>query len=246
MILFQTKLTCILRELEKFELLSDPIPRRTVYTHLGWVLHDGRCWFLHAGGAVGADGAVIWNTGPDGRPVAKFHQFPRIGTAGPVVPVPAPETVSITMGVRAPESLERFRLPVPPQGEALIAAVRRSLELADLAPDSLTFPLLAAAYRAPLGDANYSISLDGVTGLGKTTLAALFQQHFGPELDYEHLPAGFDSTANYLEALTFPSSGSPSASSWPSASCSRSAAGTRSASTPRAAATTPSVSTSRR
>ncbi len=105
--------------------------------------------------------------------------------------------------MRALEPLQRFRLPVPQHGDALIAAVRRSLELLDLAPDCLTLPLLAATYRAPLGDTNYSLSVDGVTGKGKTTFMALFQQHSGAGLDYEHLPAGFDSTANWLEAIAY-------------------------------------------
>jgi len=185
------------------QLLSDSVVRRTIYTHLGWVFHDGRWWFLHAGGAIGDAGAVTWDAGPDGRPVTKFRHARYFGDVGPTGPVCAPEPPFLTMGVRALEPLQRFRLPVPQHGDALIAAVRRSLELLDLAPDCLTLPLLAATYRAPLGDTNYSLSVDGVTGKGKTTFMALFQQHSGAGLDYEHLPAGFDSTANWLEAIAY-------------------------------------------
>ena len=185
------------------QLLSDPIPRRTVYGHLGWVRHEERWWFLHAGGAIGADGAVTWAEGAGGRPELKFHSYARFGASGPAGPVPVSGDTPLSMGVRAPEALRAFRLPVPPPAKDLAAAVRYSLGLTELAPDPIALVLLAATYRAPLGGANYSLSLDGLTGRGKTTLAALFQQHFGPEMDGDHLPAGWASTANFLESLAF-------------------------------------------
>ena len=37
----------------------DGIARRHVYAHLGWREADGRCAFLHAGGAIGADGLEV-------------------------------------------------------------------------------------------------------------------------------------------------------------------------------------------
>ena len=83
------------------QLLSDAVMRRTIYTHLGWVRHGDQWWFLTAGAAIGADGAVTWDAGPDGRPVAKFNQRPRIGVTGPIGPVELPETMPMTMR-RAP------------------------------------------------------------------------------------------------------------------------------------------------
>ena len=38
--------------------LSGRVPRRTIYTHTGWRMIDGRWHFLHAGGAIGPDGPV--------------------------------------------------------------------------------------------------------------------------------------------------------------------------------------------
>ena len=35
-----------------------PIPERRIYRHLGWIRHDDRDLYLHAAGAIGADGAV--------------------------------------------------------------------------------------------------------------------------------------------------------------------------------------------
>src|SRR5262249_47626492 len=40
------------------QLLSGDVPRRTVYAHLGWREVDGRWLYIHAGGAIGADGPV--------------------------------------------------------------------------------------------------------------------------------------------------------------------------------------------
>ncbi|MGH7223354.1 MAG: hypothetical protein ACRELF_09005, partial [Gemmataceae bacterium] len=40
------------------QLLSGNVPRREVFAHLGWRQVDGRWVYLHAGGAIGEDGAV--------------------------------------------------------------------------------------------------------------------------------------------------------------------------------------------
>jgi hypothetical protein len=63
--------------------------------------------------------------------------------------------------------------------------------------------LLAAAYRAVLGETDFSIHLAGPTGCYKTEAAALVQQHFGPGLNARHLPANWSSTANAREGLAF-------------------------------------------
>lgn len=40
------------------QVLSAPVPRRVIYAHTGWREHDGRWAYLHAGGALGPDGAL--------------------------------------------------------------------------------------------------------------------------------------------------------------------------------------------
>jgi hypothetical protein len=66
----------------------------------------------------------------------------------------------------------RFRLPDPPSVQAERQAVRASLDLADeeLAPDRLTIPVLAAAYRAPLGPVDLGLILIGAAGPAWLTL----------------------------------------------------------------------------
>jgi hypothetical protein len=103
-----------------------------------------------------------------------------------------------------PEPLAKFVLPAPPDGEALKVAVRASLGLLDrLAPDPVAFPVFLAPYRAVLGDCDYSQHLVGPTGVFKSELAALAQQHHGPGLDSRNFPGSWTSTANSLEGLAF-------------------------------------------
>jgi hypothetical protein len=119
-----------------------------------------------------------------------------------------PDGPAAGVEVSLPGPLAGFALPGPPQGENLAEAVRASLALLDgLAPDRITFPLLATVYRAALGEApgaiDLSVFLAGPHGAGKSELAALSQQHFGAGLDARHLPGSWSSTANALEGLAF-------------------------------------------
>jgi len=72
-----------------------------------------------------------------------------------------------------------------------------------VAADRVSFPLLAAIWRAPLGSVRYSLHLVEPTGVGKTELAALAQQHYGSTMSPSRLPAAWSATANPLEALAF-------------------------------------------
>ena len=137
--------------------LSD-MPRRRLFGHLGWREIGGKQVYLHAGGAIGADGL----------------------------------RTDVETDLR---DLELFDLPEP--GDK-----RASLAFFDLAPLAITAPLFAAIWRAPLGPTDFATHLAGPTGVFKTELAALAQQHFGAGLDARHL-TGWASTANSLEARAF-------------------------------------------
>jgi hypothetical protein len=123
-----------------------------------------------------------------------LHADGAIGPKGPV------HNISVDL----PEVLQYFVLATPPSGADLIAAVSASLSLADgLAPDSVILPLLATIYRAVLPEALFSAFLVGRTGTGKTELAALAQQHWGPAMIARRLPDSWSSTSNSNEALAF-------------------------------------------
>jgi hypothetical protein len=100
-------------------------------------------------------------------------------------------------------SLSRYVLPEPPIGEQLHTAVRASLNMLDVGPAFITYPLLASAYRAALGAVDYGIHMVGRTGSYKSAVAALAQQHFGAMMDGLNLPANWTSTANAIEMLAF-------------------------------------------
>jgi hypothetical protein len=143
--------------------------RQTVYQHTGWRCLGDTWVYLHAGGAIGADGPVA------------------------------------DVAVALEGTLAHYRLPDPPAGAALVRAVRASLGLVrgHFVPPRLMFPLIAAAYRAPLGEVDCSVGLIGPTGAGKSELEALAQQHYGATMDRLHLPGNWISTGNSLEARAF-------------------------------------------
>jgi hypothetical protein len=150
------------------ELLSPDRTRRTEFLHTGWRQVGEDWYYLHAGGAIGAEG------------------------------------LAVDIDVSLPDALAGFELPAPPTRKELAAAIRTSMGVLDgLAPDRIAFPLLAGVYRAALGDCDFSGHLAGPTGVFKSELAALCQQHFGASLDARHLPGSWSSTGNALEGVAF-------------------------------------------
>lgn len=147
--------------------LSCQIKQELVYSHLGWKKCGTQWIYLHAGGALGADGSV-----------------------------PGIE-------VKLPFPLRFFQFQPTADRAVERQAVRASLHLLSLAPDRISLPLLAGTYRAALGAVDFSIFLVGTTGVFKTAVAALCQQHFGPTMDALHLPSSFASTAHAIEAPAF-------------------------------------------
>jgi hypothetical protein len=156
---------------EAIQKMSPDCLSRYVYGHPGWRHIDGTGWvFLHAGGAIGAEGAV---SGPD----------------------------VVLQGV-----VKNLTLPEPPAGAERRAAVRASLDLLDLAPDTVMAPLMGAVYRAPLIEmfpTDLTVFLLGPSGAYKSELSALAMQHFGAEFNRMQLPAQWTSTENALERIGF-------------------------------------------
>lgn len=103
--------------------------------------------------------------------------------------------------VNLPSEFQGFSLPPPTDGEEEQRAVRASLDLLQVISPEVAFPLLATIFRAPLGGVDFSVHLCGPTGAGKSALATLAQQHWGPRT--EGCLLSWSSTENYLEAITF-------------------------------------------
>jgi hypothetical protein len=105
--------------------------------------------------------------------------------------------------VRLDDGLEHYRLSHETQD--IKTAMRASLRLLRLAPLTVTAPLWAAAFRAPLASIlpiDVSLWLEGHTGSLKSSLAALLLSHFG-DFDRVRLPGSWSSTANQLERRAF-------------------------------------------
>ena len=93
--------------------------------------------------------------------------------------------------------------PAKEEAQAVRAAVRASLALLELAPDSVSVPVLGAVYRAPLGRLDTVVWLTGETGRNKTAYLALAQSHYGKGWHAQYLPDGWNSSANALERSAF-------------------------------------------
>ena len=114
-----------------------------------------------------------------------------------------PDGVVSDVNVRLMGTLSRYELRQPASPSALRDAVRASLRLGDLGSPSISFPLLAATFRAVFSDADFSMHLAGETGVFKSEVASLHQQHFGAGMNRLQLPGAWSSTGNALEALSF-------------------------------------------
>jgi hypothetical protein len=113
-----------------------------------------------------------------------------------------PDGAAEGVEVRLDEALSPFALSTPPQGEKLKRAIESSLSTWDVASDGVVIPLHAAAFRAAVGKTDFSVHAVGPTGVGKSEVAALVQQHHGSGLDARNL-ASWESTENALEAKAF-------------------------------------------
>ena len=80
--------------------------------------------------------------------------------------------------VQMSEPFTRFGLSNRGTKDELVQAVKASLKLLELAPDSITVPLFAGIWRAAAGGTDFSQHLVGPTGNFKTELAFLIQQHW--------------------------------------------------------------------
>lgn len=110
------------------------------------------------------------------------------------------------VAVELEQRLRYTILPDPPSGDELRAAIQASLGVRHVAPDRISLPLLAATYRAPLGEVlpiDTVFAAVGPSGTQKTSSIALAQAHFGAGYSFDNLPGHWEGTANALERLAF-------------------------------------------
>lgn len=105
--------------------------------------------------------------------------------------------------VRLSQNLHRYQVPVKPIEP--VEAMRNSLKFLNCGDETVTFPLWAAMYLAPLSSIlppSFTIWLFGTTGSMKSTATALAMCHYGM-FSYNTPPASWTATANALEKMAF-------------------------------------------
>lgn len=104
------------------------------------------------------------------------------------------------VAVRLPYELRNYNLATEEDAQAGFNA---SLDLINLGPAAVTWPLWAATYAPILQSCDFAVHVTGRTGTFKSELCSLFQCHYGAAMDARHLPGSWSSTANALEAQAF-------------------------------------------
>lgn len=126
-------------------------------------------------------------------------------TAGGAIGVDVDATADAT--VRLEGRLANYSLPTEsPDPTARRQAVQLSLRILDVAPDRVTFPLVAAVYRAPLMHwirADVAVWLCGETQTRKSSLATECLRHWGSGFTAKCLSASFQDTKAKLESILY-------------------------------------------
>jgi hypothetical protein len=105
--------------------------------------------------------------------------------------------------VALPPQFEHYGLEEPANPGDLVVAVRASLAITEVAPLQFSVPTLATPFQAPIEQPPDSLFGEGLTGSFKSCLTALALQHFGRQLDYQHLTESFASTLNALREVAY-------------------------------------------
>lgn len=103
-------------------------------------------------------------------------------------------------------NLSDYCLPEPPDEFITADAFKKCLLLLDLLPNHISYPLLSAVFRAPLGGVlpiTFALFIAGATGTRKSEVSSIAQGFYGQAFNGKNLPANWASTANALEKLTF-------------------------------------------
>lgn len=102
--------------------------------------------------------------------------------------------------------LSAFSLPEPGEVGSIPEAIKKCLLLLDLLPKRISFPLVSAVFRAPLGEplpVTFALFIVGATGTRKTEVSAIAQAFFGSTFNGKKLPTNWASTANAIEKLAY-------------------------------------------
>jgi hypothetical protein len=130
---------------------------------------------------------------------AQHNGKPIFVSGDTIIAPPGVDTADLLLDL--PDQAARFRLPPPPTGADLTAAMGASARTLDVAPLDVMLPLWLMAHRAalPLPPPGYVLWLHGTTGAGKSNVAAIMQCFYGKDWRFDRLPENFGSTGTSLE-----------------------------------------------
>jgi len=153
--------------------LNGDVPRRVIYKFTGWKKISEQWRYLTSSGAICAAGLI--------------------------------DSVETDLGSG---HMSRYALPAPLAGDELRAAINEALQLLTICPNKphIGAVLLAGIARAPLGECqptNYVIWTHGLTGSGKSELAALCLAFFGKEFNSNSFPSNWSDTENAMESKAY-------------------------------------------
>lgn len=103
--------------------------------------------------------------------------------------------------VSLPRELQKFI--IQPDDNQARAAINATLDLRHISRPEISWPLIAATIRPPIGPTDYAIHISGRTGTFKSEIASILQSHYGKHMDARNLPGSWSSTANAIEAQTY-------------------------------------------
>src|SRR5215208_879251 len=185
------------------QLASEDLEVSHVYAHTGWREIDGEWGYLHAGGAIfeasnEAVGSILeedwqyseddWQHSDNGNG-DRYQEKYVVGSIG---------SISESRAVRLSGN-QRYRvLTVPETKEEEREAIKAAFRVLEVGPLRITAAPVAGVWHAPITTSRHSQFLVGKTGALHTALAAVLQQHFGPEMDETQM-LSWESTANSLE-----------------------------------------------
>lgn len=109
------------------------------------------------------------------------------------------------VSVDLPGRLSSYKFP-DDDAVAVVDAARASIRLMEVAPARITMPLWAMTYYAPLSEMlvpAFLPNIEGPSGAKKSTLTALFVNHYGASFHEKHMPDDWMSTANSIERNSF-------------------------------------------
>lgn len=111
-----------------------------------------------------------------------------------------------TVTIKLPAELSKYNLATSEDPKDAFMA---SLELTELAPPTVAWPLWCATYAPLFGTVDFATHLTGRSGTFKSELISLFQSHYGKEMDARHLPGSWSSTPNALECQAYYAANAP-------------------------------------